>query len=193
MGEFMPPSENQFNAAPVQRILAAACFAAEKHVHQKRKGRNQEPYINHLIEVAELIAASSNALDTELVMAGFLHDTVEDTGVTLQELEERFGRDVTALVAEVTDDKSLPKETRKHLQVQNAHKKSARAQTLKLADKISNLRSILSSPPAGWSLERQREYFEWAKEVVAGLTAPNQLLKQEFDKTYNQKSQLKEG
>src|ERR1051326_3294778 len=121
--------EKQLNSSPIQRILPAACFAAEKHVHQKRKGRSQEPYINHLIEVAELIAGSSNVLDTDLIMAGFLHDTVEDTGVTLQELEERFGRDVTALVAEVTDDKSLPKETRKHLQVQNAHKKSARAQT----------------------------------------------------------------
>jgi len=186
-------SKKQLDAVPVQRILAAARFAAEKHVHQKRKGQNQEPYINHLIEVAELIADSSNVLDTELVMAAFLHDTVEDTGVTLQELEERFGRDVAALVAEVTDDKSLPKEIRKHLQVQNAHKKSPRAQTLKLADKISNLRSILLSPPVGWNLERQRQYFEWAKEVVTGLTAPNQLLKQEFDKTYNQISQLKEG
>ncbi len=186
-------SEKQIDPSPIQRILAAARFAAEKHVQQKRKGRNQEPYINHLIEVAELIAAGSNVLDTELIMAGFLHDTVEDTGVTLQELEQHFGRDVAGLVAEVTDDKSLPKETRKHLQVQNASKKSERAQTLKLADKISNLRSILASPPIGWGLERQRQYFEWAKEVVSGLTAPNPVLKQEFDKTYNQISQLKEG
>ncbi len=185
-------SEKQLNAAPVQRILAAAHFAAEKHAHQKRKGQNQEPYINHLIEVAELIGSSSDVLDPELIMAGFLHDTVEDTGVTLAELEQRFGPDVASLVAEVTDDKSLPKETRKHLQVENAHKKSARAQTLKLADKISNLRSILNSPPVGWSLERQRQYFEWAKDVVAGLTSPNLVLRQEFEKTYRQISQLKE-
>lgn len=186
-------SENQTTAAPVQRILAAARFAAEKHVLQKRKGQNQEPYINHLIEVAELIAASSNTFDPELIMAGFLHDTVEDTGVTLTELEQLFGADVASLVAEVTDDKSLPKETRKHLQVENAPRKSQRAQTLKLADKISNLRSILASPPVGWGLERQRQYFEWAKDVVAGLTSPNPLLKQEFEKTYKQISQLKEG
>jgi guanosine-3',5'-bis(diphosphate) 3'-pyrophosphohydrolase len=189
----MPPSEKQLNATPLQRILAAARFAAEKHVQQKRKGRNQEPYINHLIEVAELIANSSSVVDTELVMAAFLHDTVEDTGVTLQELEQHFGRDVAGLVAEVTDDKTLTKEARKDLQVQNAHKKSERAQTLKLADKISNLRSILASPPVGWGLERQRQYFEWAKAVVAGLTAPNPVLKQEFDETYKQISQLKEG
>jgi guanosine-3',5'-bis(diphosphate) 3'-pyrophosphohydrolase len=77
--------------------------------------------------------------------------------------------------------------------VQNASKKSERAQTLKLADKISNLRSILVSPPVGWSLDRQRQYFDWARQVVDRLTAPNSLLKYEFENTYNKISQLKEG
>jgi (p)ppGpp synthase/HD superfamily hydrolase len=183
--------ERAGSAAPVQRILAAARYAADKHAQQKRKGVNGEPYFNHLLEVAELIAASSEDLDVELVMAGFLHDTVEDTGVTLPELESRFGSEVASLVAEVTDDKILPKETRKHLQVQDAHKKSKRAQTLKLADKISNLRSILASPPMGWGLERKQQYFEWARQVVSGLSAPNCFLKAEFDKTYGMISQLK--
>ncbi len=171
-------------AADVQRILAAAHFAAQCHAAQKRKGDAGEPYINHLIEVAELIACSGEVLDTNLVMAGFLHDTVEDTGVSPQELEQRFGGDVASLVMEVTDDKSLPKEMRKALQVKNAPQKSPRAQTLKLADKISNLRSLLSSPPANWSTERKREYFEWARDVISGLTAPNASLKAEFDRTY---------
>jgi (p)ppGpp synthase/HD superfamily hydrolase len=173
-------------AADAQRILAAARFAAEKHVAQKRKGRAAEPYINHLIEVAELIAASSPVLDTHLVMAAFLHDTIEDTGVTAQELEQRFGSDVAALVLEATDDKSLPKETRKALQIENAPYKSARAQTLKLADKISNLRSLLASPPADWSLERKRQYCEWARQVVSGFTSPNPLLLAEFEEVYAQ-------
>jgi (p)ppGpp synthase/HD superfamily hydrolase len=176
---------------PIRRILAAARFAAEKHAQQKRKGAAGEPYFNHLLEVAELIAASSDCLDVELIMAAFLHDTVEDTVVTSQELEARFGKDVATLVAEVTDDKSLPKETRKQLQVQDAHKKSARAQTLKLADKISNLRAILESPPAGWNRERKQQYFEWARQVVSGIAAPNPFLKSEFDKTYEKISQLK--
>jgi guanosine-3',5'-bis(diphosphate) 3'-pyrophosphohydrolase len=171
--------------------MAAAKFAAEKHAQQKRKGEKGEPYFNHLLEVAELIAASSPNLDRDLVMAAFLHDTVEDTGVTLQELEEHFGQDVAALVAEVTDDKSLAKETRKQLQVQTAHKKSARAQTLKLADKISNLRSIIVSPPVGWNLERKRQYFEWARQVVSGIPSPNPFLKAEFDKTFQLISHLK--
>ena len=168
----------------VERILAAAHFAAEHHKGQKRKGEAGEPYINHLIEVAELIATSSDALDADLIMAGFLHDTIEDTNVTRQELEQRFGKDVAALVVEVTDDKSLPKEQRKALQVQNAHKKSPRAQTLKLADKISNLRALLSTPPANWPVQRKREYFDWAREVVSRLTQPNPKLKAEFERTY---------
>lgn len=179
-------------SAPVRRILAAAHFAAQKHAQQKRKGSGGEPYLNHLIEVAELIASSSGVLDTDLVMAGLLHDTVEDAGVTLSELEARFGPDVASLVAEVTDDKSLPKETRKRLQVQNAPEISPRAQTLKLADKISNLRSILTSPPVGWNLERKRQYFDWARQVVEGLSSPNLPLKEEFEQTYNLISQLTE-
>ena len=141
-------------AEPVQRILAAARFAAEKHAGQKRKGDAGEPYINHLIEVAELAASSSDMLDENLIVAAFLHDAVEDVEVTPQEIEEKFGADVAGLVLELTDDKSLPKQVRKALQVQNAPKKSPRAQTLKLADKISNLRAILSSPPSNWNVER---------------------------------------
>ncbi len=176
--------EHESCAGPVQRILAAARFAAEKHAGQKRKGLAREPYINHLIEVAELIAASSETLDTNLVMAGLLHDTIEDTDATANDLEERFGSDVTSLVLEATDDKSLPKETRKALQVKTAPHKSPRAQTLKLADKISNLRSLLASPPAEWSPERKRQYFEWAGQVVQGFTHPNGVLKAQFDKAY---------
>jgi (p)ppGpp synthase/HD superfamily hydrolase len=175
-------SERPCSAASVQRILAAARFAAEKHVQQKRKGALGEPYLNHLVEVADLVAASNEELDTELVMAAFLHDVIEDTSVTFQELENLFGRDVADLVAEVTDDKSLSKEMRKHLQVQNAHKKSERAQIL--------LRSIVTSPPLGWNLERRQQYFEWARQVVVGLKAPNRFLKAEFDKTYAMISQL---
>jgi (p)ppGpp synthase/HD superfamily hydrolase len=170
----------------VLRILAAARFAAEKHAGQKRKGLAKEPYVNHLIEVAELIMAASETLDTNLVMAGLLHDTIEDTDTTARDLEERFGSDVTGLVLEATDDKSLPKETRKALQIRTAPHKSPRAQTLKLADKVSNLRSLLASPPAEWSSDRKRQYSEWARQVVQGFTAPNRVLKAQFDEAYAQ-------
>ena len=178
------PHNEPIPAAPVQRILAAANFAAEKHATQKRKGAAAEPYVNHLIEVAQLVAISSEQLDVNLVMAGFLHDTIEDTWTTLEELERDFGSDVASLVLELTDDKSLPKEVRKELQVKEAPHISVRAQVIKLADKISNLRSILTSPPANWNKQRKREYFAWGRRVVDALSAPNPILKAEFDRTY---------
>lgn len=183
---------NPSPASAVQRILAAARFAAEKHVTQKRKGTSAAPYVNHLLEVAELVAGASDNLDTDLVVAALLHDTVEDTATTNQELQETFGDDVASLVAEVTDDKSLPKAARKELQIRNAPHKTKRAATIQLADKISNLRAILVSPPADWSVERQREYFEWARQVVEGLPAPNAILKAEFDRTYAMVDEIRE-
>src|ERR1700691_2848838 len=126
----------------VREILAAARFAAERHAAQRRKGNTAEPYVNHLLEVAELLARTADDLDTNLIVAALLHDAIEDVGVTRAEIAERFGEDVASLVAEVTDDKSLPKETRKALQVENAAHASWGAQVIKLADKTSNLRSM---------------------------------------------------
>jgi (p)ppGpp synthase/HD superfamily hydrolase len=164
-------------------ILAAAQFAAEKHTKQRRKGQAAEPYINHLIEVAHLVSSVLSEPDANLVIAAFLHDTVEDVGVTEGDLRELFGADVAGLVLEVTDDKSLPQEERKELQVRHAPHLSIRAGTIKLADKISNLRSMLVSPPADWGHERIRAYFAWAERVVGGLAEPNPVLKAEFDLT----------
>ncbi len=184
----MPETSSPIGATPeltsVRAILKAASFAAERHAAQKRKGAAGEPYVNHLLEVAHLVSTALSEPDTNLVIAALLHDTIEDVGVSKDELAETFGDDVAGLVAEVTDDKSLPKAERKRLQVVTAPSKSVRAQILKLADKISNLRAIMSSPPPDWSLERRREYFAWAKQVVDGFTAPNPLLKEEFERTH---------
>jgi (p)ppGpp synthase/HD superfamily hydrolase len=172
----------------VQRVLSAAMFAADKHSAQRRKGAAAEPYINHLIEVAELVSAASAEPDTELVIAALLHDSIEDAGVTKEELTERFGAEVAHLVVELTDDKTLLKPERKRLQIVNAPRKSVRAQAIKLADKISNLRAIRNSPPVGWTEERKAEYFAWAQRVVDGLTAPNPVLKTEFDRMMSRQS-----
>ena len=171
-------------------VLKAAHFAADRHSQQRRKGAAAEPYVNHLLEVAELVASALPEPDPNLIMAALLHDTVEDVGVTKEELIQEFGADVASLVLEVTDDKSLPKLERKRLQVLHAPKKSVRVQLIKLADKISNLRAVLNSPPADWSLQRRQEYFEWAKQVVDALSAPDPGLKAEFERLYSQAGSL---
>lgn len=170
----------------LEAVLRAAVFAAERHAPQRRKGTAAEPYVNHLLEVACMVASVADQGDINVVIAAVLHDSIEDTPTSKAELIERFGADVAALVEEVTDNKSLPKAERKRLQVENAPKKTRRAQMIKLADKISNLRAILVSPPVNWDLDRQREYFEWAQRVIGGLTAPHPALKTRFDEAVRQ-------
>ena len=162
-------------------IARAMDFAARKHAGQRRKGKAAEPYVTHLAEVARLVAEATGGDDPVVVMGALLHDSLEDTQTDHAELEREFGAEVAALVAEVTDDKTLPKAERKRLQVEKAPHKSARAKMIKLADKTSNLRSIAGSPPLGWDWERQRDYFEWAGRVADGCRGVNAQLERWFD------------
>jgi catechol 2,3-dioxygenase-like lactoylglutathione lyase family enzyme len=166
----------------VVQLARAYHFAATRHVNQRRKGESAEPYMNHLTEVAELVAEATRGTDPEVIVAAVLHDAVEDTATTLEEVESVFGERVASLVAEVTDDKSLPKQTRKDLQVAHARHASRGAQIIKLADKTSNLRSLLTSPPAGWSDERRLEYIDWARKVVDGCRSADAHLAGQFDR-----------
>ena len=163
------------------KILSAASFAADRHKGQKRKGRDGQPYINHLLEVASLLANVGKIDDPDIIIAALLHDTVEDTGVSFGEIEDRFGEKVAGYVREVTDDKSLPKTERKRLQVEHAPHLSHGAKQIKLADKISNITDVTENPPADWSLDRRREYVKWGKDVVAGLRGSNPALEKRFD------------
>jgi (p)ppGpp synthase/HD superfamily hydrolase len=162
-------------------LARAADYAARQHVAQRRKGDRAEPYVNHLIEVATLLAETTGGEDVVLLMGGLLHDTLEDTDATYEDLVERFGPEVAALVAEVTDDKSLPKEERKRLQVETTAKKSRRAKLLKVADKTSNLRGLVRSPPLGWTEARLRDYVVWAELVVRSCRGLNAKLEAAFD------------
>jgi guanosine-3',5'-bis(diphosphate) 3'-pyrophosphohydrolase len=164
-------------------ILAAAAFAAAKHRDQRRKDEFASPYINHPIAVANVLATEAAIDDETLIVAALLHDTVEDTETTFDELERSFGAEVRALVAEVTDDKDLPKEERKRRQVEQAPKASRRAKLLKIADKIANLRDIASTPPSGWPHERKVAYLDWATRVVEGCRGVHPRLEALFDAT----------
>jgi GTP diphosphokinase / guanosine-3',5'-bis(diphosphate) 3'-diphosphatase len=162
-------------------VLRAADAAARWHVHQRRKGAAEEPYVNHLLEVATLVAEATDGKDPELVIAALLHDSIEDQEVPRSVIAEAFGNGVAKLVEEVTDDKRLEKQERKRLQVEHAHKKSQRAKILKLADKTSNLRAIAASPPPEWSVKRRLEYVDWARKVSTGLTGVSKWLEGEFE------------
>jgi guanosine-3',5'-bis(diphosphate) 3'-pyrophosphohydrolase len=176
--------------APLQPFIRAVAFAAEKHRHQRRKDAQCSPYINHPLELADVLASEGGVTDLDVLMAAVLHDTVEDTETTPAELAARFGERIAGIVMEVTDDKALPKDTRKRLQVEHAPRLSPEARLVKLADKICNLRDILASPPSGWPPERKRDYFDWAKAVVDGLRGVNQPLEILFDATYDRKPEL---
>src|SRR5512143_2634803 len=131
-------------------ILKALRFSAEKHNDQRRKDAKASPYINHLIQVTETLWTIGEVRDVTLLVASILHDTIEDTATTQEEIRQNFGEEVLALVLEVTDDKSLPKQVRKQLQVEHAPHKSHNAKLLKLADKISNIQDIIRFPPRDW-------------------------------------------
>ena len=165
-------------------VLDAASFAADKHRGQRRKDADATPYINHPLALANILAREGGVEDAKVIAAALLHDTVEDTETTIEELEARFGKRVASMVAEVTDNKSFPKEERKRLQVVKAASKSTGAKLVKLADKIANLRDLVAAPPADWSAERKAEYFDWAKEVVKGLRGVNASLETAFDEAY---------
>lgn len=167
----------------LQKLLHAASYSARQHLHQRRKGENAEPYINHPLEVANLLADVGGITDVEVLIAGLLHDTVEDTDTSAEDLAKQFGDRVAGLVMEVTDDKSLPKAERKRLQVEHAPHLSDDAKLIKLADKISNIRDITNNPPANWSTDRRVEYIEWGEAVAAGLRGTNAALEEAFDET----------
>jgi len=160
-------------------VLKAADAAARWHVHQRRKGAAEEPYVNHLLEVASLVAEATDGKDPELVIAA---DAIEDQEVPRGMIAEIWGEEVAQIVEEVTDDKSLPKDERKRKQINTAPKKSNRAKLIKLADKTSNLRAITASPSPEWSVKRRLEYVKWARDVVAGVRGTNEWLEAEFDK-----------
>lgn len=163
-------------------ILKALRFSAGKHNDQRRKDSRSSPYVNHPIQVAETLWRVGGVRDVTLLLAAILHDTIEDTTTTPEEIRAEFGDDVLALVLEVTDDKSLPKQVRKQLQIETAPHKSRDAKMLKLADKICNVEDIVYSPPSEWTLERIREYLLWTEKVVAGLRGVNVELEKSYDK-----------
>ena len=166
-----------------QIILKAAEFSAQKHKNQRRKDKDKIPYINHPISVAKIISEIGNVEGPEVLAEALLHDTLEDTKTTPEELIDNFGERVCNLVQEVTDDKTLPKLERKQRQIDHAKEISKDAALIKLGDKISNVTDITNTPPADWDRNRRLEYFEWAEKVINNCPKVNKKLENHFKDT----------
>ena len=171
-------------------LLKALSFAAGKHRDQRRKGSHQAPYINHPIEVATLIATVGGVDDIAVLQAAILHDTIEDTDATPEEIEREFGADVRALVLEMTDDMAMPSAQRKQHQLERAPGLSMRAKVIKIADKIANVGDIARHPPPDWTLERRRSYFAWTAEVIDKCRGTNAALEACYDEVLRQAQEI---
>ena len=176
-------SDKETTISDTVTLLDAAEFAARVHQNQRRKGRSKRPYIGHCIEVASTLVSVGKVDDVNVIVAALLHDVVEDTDTTNEEIRDRYGDVVADLVAEVTDDKNLKKKERKELQVEHAPTISPPAKLIKIADKISNVREIANDPPKKWGVNRQRKYFDWAERVVNAMGSVDPEMRLVFEKT----------
>jgi guanosine-3',5'-bis(diphosphate) 3'-pyrophosphohydrolase len=169
------------NQMLLSQYIDAILFATKKHQGQTRKDRNHSPYITHPIAVVLVIVEIGKITEPNIIISAILHDTIEDTNTTPKELSQNFGNEVLKIVLEVTDDKSLPKEERKRLQVKHAPDLSYAARIVKWGDKLVNCRDILTNPPEDWPIERRQNYIQWAADVLAQIRDTNPLLEAEFD------------
>ena len=172
------------NSYDIGLVIRAVEFAAKKHRMQRRKDGDASPYINHPIAIMHVLCIDGGISEPAILAAAALHDTIEDTETTEEELRVAFGDRIAELVVEMTDEKSLPKEERKRLQIEHAHQMSREGALVKLADKICNLRDVAANPPATWSLDRRIEYFNWARAVVNGLPTVSAKLLALFEAAY---------
>lgn len=175
----MSPAPNN-----IALIIQAAHFAADKHRDQRRKGVRNTPYINHPLEVAERLSTVAGISDPVVLAAAILHDTIEDTETTRAELAEKFGNEIAALVAELTDDVGLTWQQRKRQEIEHSLHLSPRAKLIKLADKTCNVADTVSNPPGEWTLSRRRDYLEFARLVADGCHGANADLDAEFERVH---------
>jgi guanosine-3',5'-bis(diphosphate) 3'-pyrophosphohydrolase len=156
-------------------VFRALSFAAQAHAQQRRKGSG-EPYVNHLIDVAELLVRVAGIEDEDVLAAAVLHDVVEDTSVSSDDVEVEFGPRVRALVDALTDDKELPKDERKRLQIEHMRHATPEVRMIKLADHCSNIATL----PECWGQERNAEYVRWSAQVACECAGVHEALDREY-------------
>ncbi len=189
----MSPVPTSPARSPLARLAHAAHFAARAHKDQQRKGIDAEPYVNHCLEVCELVLIAAEPGDVEVAIAALLHDTVEDVGVTRADLVAEFGERVAELVMHVTDDKTLCKHDRKRLQIEHAPHLPRDARLIKISDKTSNLRALVRTPPVGWGPERLADYVVWAAAVVEACGPTDAVLEALFREAHAEATRAHPG
>ena len=170
----------------ISLLTSAASFAAIAHSADRRKNVQQSPYIEHPLRVGDRISSLGRITDCEVIAASYLHDVVEDTDITDEDIRAKFGDNVANIVKEVTDDRTLSKLDRKKNQVKNAPGKSYQAKLVKLADKLDNLSDLINEVPQGWTEQSRYGYFIWCYFVIAGLRGTNEYLEKALDDLYTE-------
>ena len=160
-------------------ILKATEFSALKHQNQKRKD-GKTPYVIHPISVAVILSEVGGIDDEEILSAALLHDTIEDTDTTADEIDKEFGSKIMSIVKELTDSKELSYSERKQFQIDHAPNLSKEATLVKIADKISNVSDLIDEKPANWNDSRCKEYIDWAEAVINNCHKVNTPLEKHF-------------
>lgn len=167
----------------MDQLLETITYAIIKHDGQKRKDENAYPFIVHPIDVASILI-KAGVTDNDVLNAAILHDVVEDTSATYEEVKTKFGKSVADYVQEVSDDKSLSKLERKKAQIEHAKVISEGAKLIKLADKISNLTSLSNSVPKSWPAIWEKGYFAWAKLCTDNMSGLSEQLDAQLNTLY---------
>lgn len=167
------------------KIVRAAYFAGEKHKDQRRSDKEETPYINHPLELASILVDEGYVDDVNVICAALLHDTIEDTETTFEELESIFGPVVTNIVREVSNDMTLSSTERRIRETENIPGLSHPAKLVKLADKIANIRDISTMPPVGWTLAKKEAYFDFSLSIAERAKDASPLLYEVFVRDYH--------
>ena len=166
-------------------VIRAAYFAGEKHRNQRRGDVEQTPYINHPLELAAILTEEGGITDVVTICAALLHDTIEDTETTVHELTEQFGKEISHIVAEVSNDMTLDSAGRKISEKACIPNLSHRAKLVKIADKLANIRDVSTMPPVGWTLKKKEDYFDFAREIVTSAQDASPELYKIFIRDYD--------
>ncbi|EFO18322.1 hypothetical protein LOAG_10172 [Loa loa] len=169
----------------ISLIIEAVDLAARRHRQQRRKDAAQTPYVNHPIGVAYILTSEGQITDTTTIIAAILHDIVEHTKTTDEEIRKMFGDEIADIVKECTMVRSMKREARMKSELEKASKLSHKAKLVQLADKLNNIRDIERGTPLGWTKQHVTEYIIFAKDLLSKIRGIHGPLESALDDIIN--------